>query len=210
MCLRAASGEMPIGTSSTITPISPSKSMPQASSASSMSSSRPMKESEPPWYISGSVQKRRRHLDAARLAHQLDMDDVGRAVGPLIGARQRRGQRRGVELEGARRLVVGELPGERAQPAARCVAQSSSAFCRRRRDAAGPHRPLQRRGRPRSACRRGRLPSRSPASSLSSSVIPSEAARPAAQARDLRCAHVQNSRRLSPLDLSRSPATGRR
>ena len=57
MCLRAASGEMPIGTSSTITPISPSKSMPQASSAISISSLGPMKESEPPWYISGSVQK---------------------------------------------------------------------------------------------------------------------------------------------------------
>ena len=57
MCLRAASGEMPIGTSSMITPISPSKSMPQASSASSISSVGPTKESEPPWYISGSVQK---------------------------------------------------------------------------------------------------------------------------------------------------------
>ena len=57
MCLRAASGEMPIGTSSTMTPISPSKSMPQASSPASMSSLGPMKESEPPWYISGSVQK---------------------------------------------------------------------------------------------------------------------------------------------------------
>ena len=34
MCRRAASGETPIGTSSTITPISPSKSMPQASSTS--------------------------------------------------------------------------------------------------------------------------------------------------------------------------------
>jgi len=31
--------------------------MPQASSAISISSLGPMKESEPPWYISGSVQK---------------------------------------------------------------------------------------------------------------------------------------------------------
>ena len=57
MCFRAAWAEMPIGTSSTITPISPSKSMPQASSAISISSLQPVKESEPPWYISGSVQK---------------------------------------------------------------------------------------------------------------------------------------------------------
>ena len=33
----------------------------------------------------------RRHLGAARFAHQLDVVHVGRAVGPLVGARQRRG-----------------------------------------------------------------------------------------------------------------------
>ena len=44
----------------------------------------------PPWYISGSVQKKLGHLGAARLAHQLDVVDVRRAVGPLVGARQRR------------------------------------------------------------------------------------------------------------------------
>jgi len=48
MCSRAASGETAIGTSSTMTPTSPSKSMPQASSPASISSLGPMKESDPP------------------------------------------------------------------------------------------------------------------------------------------------------------------
>ena len=41
----------------------------------------------------------RRHLGAARLAHQLDVIEIGAGVEPLIGAGQRRGQRRGIEGE---------------------------------------------------------------------------------------------------------------
>jgi hypothetical protein len=52
-----------------------------------------MKLSEPPWYIS--------------LAHQFDMVDVGRAVGPLVGARQRAVALPRIEGYGmARRAVV--------------------------------------------------------------------------------------------------------
>ena len=51
-----ASGVAPIGTSSVITATSASKSMPQSSSTSTMSSGGPRKSSLPPWYISGSCQ----------------------------------------------------------------------------------------------------------------------------------------------------------
>ena len=57
MCSPASSAVAPIGTSSVMTATSPSRSMPQASSASSMASQGPRNASEPPWYISGSVQK---------------------------------------------------------------------------------------------------------------------------------------------------------
>ncbi len=57
MCSRAEPAVSPIGTSSRITATSPSKSMPQAASASGIGSRGPRKESEPPWYISGSLQK---------------------------------------------------------------------------------------------------------------------------------------------------------
>ncbi len=56
MCLPASSAVVPYGTSSVITATSASKSMPQASSAARIGSVGPMKLSEPPWYISGSVQ----------------------------------------------------------------------------------------------------------------------------------------------------------
>ncbi len=55
MCAAASSAETPIGTSSTTTATSLSKSMPEASSATRMSSAGPMKLSEPPWYIRGSL-----------------------------------------------------------------------------------------------------------------------------------------------------------
>ena len=50
----ASAGVAPIGTSPVTTVTSASKSMPQASSATTASRG-PMKLSEPPWYISGSV-----------------------------------------------------------------------------------------------------------------------------------------------------------
>jgi len=53
----AASGVTPMGTSSTITATSASRSMPQSSLASGTSSRGPMKLSEPPWYMSGSSRK---------------------------------------------------------------------------------------------------------------------------------------------------------
>ena len=71
-----------------------------------MSSRGPRKSSLPPWYISGSVQKRRRHLGVARPPHQLDVVDERRAVGPLVGARQRRHAARRLEREGVPRLAV--------------------------------------------------------------------------------------------------------
>jgi len=52
----ASSREAPIGTSPRITATSPSKSMPQASLTIAIGSRGPRNESEPPWYISGSVQ----------------------------------------------------------------------------------------------------------------------------------------------------------
>src|SRR5215813_6151013 len=66
----------PIGTSPVTTATSPSRSMPQAASAIAIGSCGPRKLSDPPWYINGSVQ-------------QLDVADIGRAIGPLVGARQR-------------------------------------------------------------------------------------------------------------------------
>jgi hypothetical protein len=53
--------------------------------------------------------ERGRHLGVARLAHQLDVVDVGRAVGPLVGARQRRGAGGLVEGLGVDRAAVERL-----------------------------------------------------------------------------------------------------
>jgi hypothetical protein len=46
------------------------------------------------------------HFGVARLAHQLHMVDEGRAVGPLVGARQRRHAARGLEGKGVARLAL--------------------------------------------------------------------------------------------------------
>ena len=90
-CARAASAAVaPIGTSSVTTATSPSRSMPQASSASAMGSRGAEKGVRAALVHQRIGPEARRHLGAARLAHQLDMVHVGRAVGPLIGARQRR------------------------------------------------------------------------------------------------------------------------
>jgi hypothetical protein len=57
MCLPASAGVTPMGTSPVTTATSASKSMPQSSLAARIGSQGPRKESEPPWYISGSLQK---------------------------------------------------------------------------------------------------------------------------------------------------------
>ena len=87
------------------------------------------RSSDPPWYTSGSVQKDSGMVGAARLAHQLDVIDVGAAVDPVVGARQRRqhmlrhrtGRRRRGRLRGRARAV--------ARARASTAAQSSSASC---------------------------------------------------------------------------------
>ena len=93
---------MPIRTSSVMTATSASRSMPHSSDSARIGSRGPMKLSDPPWYMSGIGPEGWRHLGAARLAHQLHVIDVGRAVGPLIRAGQGRGAPVGVELEGVR------------------------------------------------------------------------------------------------------------
>jgi hypothetical protein len=70
-----------------------------------MSSRAPRKSSLPPWYISGSVQNSG-GISAPRARHQLDVVHVGRAVGPLEGARQRRHAVRRVERNVWRAAVV--------------------------------------------------------------------------------------------------------
>jgi hypothetical protein len=82
--------------------------------------------------------ERRRHLHAARLAHQLDMHDVSRAVGPLIGAWQGCRERLGVEIEGAGGLALGELLGKRAELGFDCRPVVER-LLQGRRDAARPH-----------------------------------------------------------------------
>ena len=49
------------------------------------------------------------HLGIARLAHQLHVVDVGRAVGPLVGARQRGHAHRGIEGKGVARAAGVEI-----------------------------------------------------------------------------------------------------
>ena len=68
------------------------------------------------------------HLGAARLPHQGDVVHIGRAVGPLIGARQGRGGLALVEaVRAARRRAPGSRPGRADR--ARHRSQSSSAAC---------------------------------------------------------------------------------
>ena len=75
---------VPIGTSSVITATSPSKSMPNSSLATG-TSSRGAEQVVGAALVHQRIgPEARRHLRAARLAHELDMVDVGRAVGPVI------------------------------------------------------------------------------------------------------------------------------
>ena len=83
--------------------------MPSSSLRARIGWRGPSGESEPPWYISGSVQKLSGISRAARLPDQLDMVHIGRAVEPLIGARQGRGAIMLVEAEGRHRAVLQAL-----------------------------------------------------------------------------------------------------
>ncbi len=130
----AAAGETPIGTSSVITATSASRSMPKASSATSIGSVGPRKPSEAPWYIKRIVQELGRQLGTARAADERHVVQIGAAVGELVGARQGCGAggrlerehvlgpqlvplelcRRLLERRGQRRPVVeGRLQGRR-------------------------------------------------------------------------------------------------
>ena len=153
----ASAAAMPIGTSSVITATSASKSIPQASSAMRMGSRGARKAVRAALIHQGIGPEARGHLGAARLAHELDMVHVGRAVGPLIGARQRRQAGRFVERLAGDAAVVQQIEdlaqldartaASRRAPAARswrCPARTCSG-----RDRATP-RPAGRRG-----CRRG-------------------------------------------------------
>ena len=77
-----------------------------------------------------------RHLGAARLAHQLDVVDVGRTVDPLVGARQRRHAAGGVEVEMAARAAVVQAVGQFGQ-LRRDKAPVVERRLQRRRDAVG-------------------------------------------------------------------------
>ena len=87
-----------------------------------------------------------RHLGAARLPDQLDMVHIGRAVRPLIGARQRRGGLALVEAV-ARNGAVGEVGRRAARAAARSAPNrrarpaASARYGRRRRTRRGRGSP---------------------------------------------------------------------
>ena len=139
---RRRPASVPIGTSSVITATSASRSMPQAVVAERHVVARAEQVVGAALVHQRIGPERRRHLRAARLAHQLDVVDVGAAIHPVIGARQRRRALRRVEghdvgsartvLE--RRGALGEprrdgAPSRRAPPAAsaRCRARAGSA-----------------------------------------------------------------------------------
>ena len=107
-----------------------------------------------------------RHFGAARAAHALHVRKIGAAVDEFVGARQRRGQSAEVQVEHA----VGVCPRSAIRTGLRVAAPgwtspparaAGSARCRWRGPRASDH------ARPRSGCRRGRLPSKNPASSES-------------------------------------------
>ena len=165
----ACSGVAPMGTSPVTTATSASKSMPQSSLAKRASSRGPRKSSLPPWYISGSVVEALRHLGVARRAHQLHVVDVGRAVGPLVGARQRRHALRRIEGKGMARLAL----VQRVVQVLQLRARGSSS---RPAPAAGGWRcrshngPSAGRARPPPAGRRASRPCTSQASSIAPDV----------------------------------------
>ena len=139
-CASASSRDTPRGTSSVTTAISASRSQPQASSASGIGS----RGAE--HLVGAALVHQRigpealRHLRAARFPHQLDMVHIGRAVRPLIGARQaaRRPRARGSGRAGSHH---GRGRWRAAPAAAPSASQSSSARLQCRRDMAGVRAP---------------------------------------------------------------------
>ena len=119
----------------------------------------PRKPSEPPWYISGSVQKLGGISAPRALRTSSTWLTIGRAVDPLVGARQRRraapsGRAR---TRRARRAVAQPLGA-----APRAAARIRPVVERRlqgRRDVAGADRAREIAGDDDQACRRGRPPS---------------------------------------------------
>ena len=78
--------------------------------------------------------ERGRHFRATRLAHQLHVIDVGAAVHPVIGARQRRGALSDVEGHGARQRRAGfQRGGALGEPRRECVPVVERRLQRRRR-----------------------------------------------------------------------------
>ena len=134
MCRPALSGHVPIGTSPVMTATSPSRSMPPSSDSSAMSSRAEARV--------GSALVHQRvgpelpgHLRAARLADEFDVIDVGRAVGPLVGARQRRHRCvRGSRRSASEMPAPRSAPAEIARSAGTTQSQSSCAACMVRRD----------------------------------------------------------------------------
>ena len=86
----ACSREAPIGTSPRITTTSASRSTPQASSSMRNRIVRPQHDVGAALIHQRIGPERCRDFGAARFAHQRDVIDVGRAVQPLVGARQGR------------------------------------------------------------------------------------------------------------------------
>ena len=85
-------GPTPIGTSSVTTATSASRSRPRLPSPGNGIGSRGAEESVRAALVHQRIgPERGGHLGAARPAHQRHMIHIGRAVGPLVGARQRRG-----------------------------------------------------------------------------------------------------------------------
>ena len=104
----AASAEVPIATSPVTTATSASKSMPQSSLRGDDVVARAEEVVAAALVHQRVGPEARRHLGVARPADQLDVVDEGRAVGPLVGARQRRHAARRLEGERVARLAVVE------------------------------------------------------------------------------------------------------
>ncbi len=90
MCFSAAPAFVPIGTSSVMTATSAFEIDAPGFVGGEDRIARPDEAVRAALIHQRIGPEARRHLGAARFAHQFDMRDVGRAIGPLIGAGQRR------------------------------------------------------------------------------------------------------------------------
>ena len=112
----ASPGGAPCGTSVTMTATSASRSRPHAASPRRIGSQGPEKRVRAAAVHERVGPERRGHLGAARLPHERDVVDVGRAVGPAEAARERRAAPGRIERDvgDASRLErVGDLPEPR-------------------------------------------------------------------------------------------------